>query len=105
MVHIGGYYHSASGADKLAGSYGCFGFIPPLQTYSLKEHAQKILADRKVHMNGTTNADYQNFVKKVVQVREKYRGTENFKVLIAVEKRTNIDTSKTVNNESEEVSP
>jgi len=97
MLHIGGWYKpSNTSSEKLAGSYGCFGFIGSSQITVNEGDTQTKINSGQVGNNGTSNSEYNSFVQKVSDIREKYKGTSNYKVLITVEKRKYVEKLKTV---------
>ncbi|OQP49821.1 hypothetical protein A4H97_28460 [Niastella yeongjuensis] len=90
-LHIGGLYQHTPGADQsLAASYGCFGFVSSPQIYTTVQQANDAIKNGTWDDKGTTNADYQSFMDKIKQVRDRYNGTPNDKVLIEVIKRDNV---------------
>jgi RHS repeat-associated protein len=94
-LHIGGFYQHTPGADKsLAASYGCFGFVSSSQIYSTVQQADDAIKTGTWN-KGTSNAQYQSFLDKIAEVKGKYKGTKNDKVLIQVIKRDNVKEQST----------
>lgn len=81
MIHIGGHYynsHPSVEGNKVAGSYGCFGFICQKQIYSKKEDAEKIITDGNVGMNGTSNKEWRQTIQKIISVKNKTKGEKKY---------------------------
>ncbi len=91
MIHIGGYYSNGK-RKKLAGSYGCFGFVPSHQT-GTKAKMKKWRKNNSYQDVETSNKEYKKFITKVV----KTRGSNKLHVLI--KKRNNVDKFKTLEDQ------
>ncbi|MPT33614.1 MAG: hypothetical protein E2604_00645 [Flavobacterium sp.] len=92
MIHIAGVYEM-KGDVKVAASYGCFGFVSLNQVFSTIEKAKEAINEGEVYEKSTSNVEYQKYMKKVGDVKQKTKGEK--KVLITVEKRKNVEKSKT----------
>ncbi len=93
MIHIGGYYyHKGKNINKLAGSYGCFGFIPNHQmgTISKMEEWRK---NRTYSNKETSNEEYEKFIDEVIKVRGKG------KLRVLIHKRENNEKHKILENQ------
>lgn len=92
MIHIGGYYDNGI-TKKLAGSYGCFGFIPKHQRGS--ENEMEKWRKKNTYKNvETSNQEYKNFINIVVDVR----GKDPLRVLI-IKRQKNVPKFKTLKNQ------
>jgi RHS repeat-associated protein len=97
MIHIGGWYEKG-GKKKLAGSYGCFGYVHPNLSKKSKEEAQK-LAD-EFNKNGTlpvgtstSNFGMKALMSKVADLRDKDKDNPGT-IHVVVKKRKNVERRK-----------
>ena len=87
----GGYYNNGN-KDKLAGSYGCFGFIPKNQMGS-KSEMEKWRKNESYKKEKISNEPYKKFINDVV----KLRGNGELRILI--KKRTNVENFRILKNQ------
>lgn len=98
MFHIGGWYkrvfNNGASKEKLAGSEGCFAFIPQNQIYSKESHAQGMIDNGVLGKHGTSNKAWREFREKIREVRKATKGTKRFEILI--KKRESYEKTKTI---------
>lgn len=88
MIHVGGwYYNKDKDIEKLAGSYGCFGFIPNHQLGS-KEKMEKWRKNKAYEDVETSNKEYEKFLNDVIEVRG------NGALHVLIKKRTDVEKHK-----------
>ncbi len=93
MFHIGGYYNNGT-KNKLAGSYGCFGFIPKNQIYKTKSFAEMVTRAKMYQSNKTSNESYNDAINQIIEVKNNTNGIKT--VQIQVEKRNNVEKARVV---------
>ena len=86
MIHIAGYYHNEkSKKNKLAGSYGCFGFIPKHQMGS-KSKMEEWREDNSYEEEEVSNTTYKKFLNEVAT----YKGKQE-ELHVLIKKRNNVE--------------
>ncbi|OQX97422.1 MAG: hypothetical protein B6I24_08910 [Bacteroidetes bacterium 4572_128] len=95
MIHIGGFYYNAHyQQNKLAGSYGCFGFIPKHQIFNTKEKAEECRVNGSYTNWEVSNKDYNEYMAKVIKLKGK-----GALVRVVIQKRKTVEKLRILKNQ------